>query len=600
MPSEDTVTIKLKADTSDYTSKMEKAKKSTEGIKDTTAKAKESTKGFSKEASKSANTLSNGMGKRFSDAFKGVSDSLKNTIPSFGKLSKASEGFGQKISKMSQTSAGKFGILGLAIGAVIAVVGLAVKAFQKLWGAMNDAAKAWNPQEYEKAEGRLQNSTKSFKTALGAFTSPIVNGLKNLLADILDLLTGALKKVYSIFVAVYDFFKTLLQPLIDGIMSAFNALQNALMPGSVQTINKALEETKKSTEGIGEAAEYATGALAGFDKLNTGDMAGDAKTYEEMTESASDLSEKAIELAHSIMEPFNAIKEFFESLDIGQIFDGIGETFDNIGRSIGNVLGPAWNGFTNTVSSSWNVFVAGAGQAWNSISTGAVQLGEGVYNTMVGAWNGVTNVAGNAWATISKIAGNTWDSITGMMSNLWDDMVSGLSGTIDGFMDAMSSGMTSAWTTITDTFQSLWQGAISWLNDTFNAVFSVIQDTINGIIDSVKWVTDSIGSIGSGIGDFFGGVGDAIGGAIGFAANGDVIKPSDGLQMRVVGDNKRETEVISPLSTIRQAVSEVMVAQGGLMNSRPIDVTLEIDGKKLARITYDDFQSEGSRRGAIA
>ena len=78
-------------------------------------------------------------------------------------------------------------------------------------------------------------------------------------------------------------------------------------------------------------------------------------------------------------------------------------------------------------------------------------------------------------------------------------------------------------------------------------------------------------------------------------ATGSVIPPNREF-LALVGDNRREPEVVSPLSTIRQAVSEALAISGrtGVGNTT---VVLEVDGKELGRVIYPSVQGESARLG---
>lgn len=73
-------------------------------------------------------------------------------------------------------------------------------------------------------------------------------------------------------------------------------------------------------------------------------------------------------------------------------------------------------------------------------------------------------------------------------------------------------------------------------------------------------------------------------------ATGDVAMPNRPY-LAVLGDNKSEQEVVSPLSTIEQAVRNVM---GG---GRPITVIMEIDDRQFARAVYKANNQETQRVG---
>lgn len=79
-------------------------------------------------------------------------------------------------------------------------------------------------------------------------------------------------------------------------------------------------------------------------------------------------------------------------------------------------------------------------------------------------------------------------------------------------------------------------------------------------------------------------------------AQGGVVAPNNPF-LAVVGDNRREAEVISPISTIRKAIREEISVRG--LENQPIiiPITLELDGAILARKMYTYNSDEVMRRG---
>jgi hypothetical protein len=78
-------------------------------------------------------------------------------------------------------------------------------------------------------------------------------------------------------------------------------------------------------------------------------------------------------------------------------------------------------------------------------------------------------------------------------------------------------------------------------------------------------------------------------------AQGTVVPPNSEF-LAVLGDNKKEHEVVSPLSTIKQAVAEVLSQAnvGGGFNGR-IEVPVIIDGREIARAVRDAESNMGSQ-----
>lgn len=81
-------------------------------------------------------------------------------------------------------------------------------------------------------------------------------------------------------------------------------------------------------------------------------------------------------------------------------------------------------------------------------------------------------------------------------------------------------------------------------------------------------------------------------------ATGTVVPPRAGEFAAILGDNKRETEVVSPLSTIKQALKEAL-AEAGMAGSgeRDIHIELVLDGQRFARAVYKANNQETQRVG---
>lgn len=77
-------------------------------------------------------------------------------------------------------------------------------------------------------------------------------------------------------------------------------------------------------------------------------------------------------------------------------------------------------------------------------------------------------------------------------------------------------------------------------------------------------------------------------------ATGTVVPPRAGEFAAILGDNKRETEVVSPLSTMKQALKEVLAESGG---SRDITVIMEVDGRRFGQAVYKANNEEKQRVG---
>lgn len=537
---------------------------------------------------------------RFSPKFKGVSDDFQDIT---GKMEDALGGIA-KSSKLMKVA---------VVGAVMAV---AAKAVQAMWKVMDNAANYFDSREWDKAQEALDVSKSKFTTAVGAFTSPIVNGAKKVFGGILDGLTWALKKIYAGFNLVYGIIKGLLTPAIEAIKSVIDTIGRALstvveyIKRGLQSIaglfgvqlfaggTKAAEGMKESMDAAGESAQLATGALQGFDKLNTMDVTGDVGTSEEMKDTADEMQRIGEELGSIWADKFGNLFSLFDKVDLGSVWDSFTTAGEQAWTKIKGFGQWAWNGISQVGTTVWTNLSGVASGVWRGIQT----VGTTVWNTIsgvaTGIWNGITSVATNVWTTISGVASGVWQGIQSVATTVWS-IIQSVATTV---WSIIGPPIETVWGTFQSVGEKAWAG-LQKIGETFNRiVIEPIKSAVEWILEKVEWVLGKIG----GIKDFLGGIGDKVGGAVSGAvnsvkgflglANGSVIEPNDP-HLVMVGDNKREQEVVSPLSTIRQAVSEAIAASGGVGSTGPINLVLEINGREFARATYDDIKSEGTRRG---
>ena len=131
------------------------------------------------------------------------------------------------------------------------------------------------------------------------------------------------------------------------------------------------------------------------------------------------------------------------------------------------------------------------------------------------------------------------------------------------------------------TFQDIKAGILdglkSVLNGLINGINEIIAAPFNGINTALQKIKET--SIG-GKKPFADKISTISVPAIPKLATGTVVPANYGEFLAVLGDNKRETEVVSPLSTIKQAVSEVVGKGNG---NETINITVELDSESVYR-----------------
>jgi hypothetical protein len=169
------------------------------------------------------------------------------------------------------------------------------------------------------------------------------------------------------------------------------------------------------------------------------------------------------------------------------------------------------------------------------------------------------------------------------------------SGTFASWLDTIAAAFRAFKTTVVDVFKSLWNG----IKVPINAILGGLEWMANKVVDAINTVINAMNRIHFDMPDWLGG------GSFGFSINtlehvsiprlatGSVVPPNREF-LAVLGDNKQEHEVVSPLSTIKQALREVYGEMGA---GGKAEAVMEIDGEVFGRLIYRLNNTESRRIG---
>ena len=136
-----------------------------------------------------------------------------------------------------------------------------------------------------------------------------------------------------------------------------------------------------------------------------------------------------------------------------------------------------------------------------------------------------------------------------------------------------------AWSAVTGFFSNVWNGIKTGVVNAMNSVIGAVESAINWIIDCLNTIIGGINKVIQGAGKIFGANWSGIGyigyaslGRIPLLAQGAVIPPNNPF-LATLGDNKSETEIVSPLSTMKEALAEAN------FNG---DIKVFLDGKQIS------------------
>lgn len=222
-------------------------------------------------------------------------------------------------------------------------------------------------------------------------------------------------------------------------------------------------------------------------------------------------------------------------------------------------------------------------------------------------------------APIIEMLGEHVLNFVTLAAGLIKDLFDALSGLIDFIVGVFTGDWDRAWGGVKKIFESIWNS----LSRIADFVLKSIGDTISKLLDSVKEAAKAIGDLfkkKESVGVSVEAVPEA-GRSFSFnrsksiysdipfptlpykppaLATGTVVPPNREF-MAVLGDNKKEPEIVAPESTIKRMVQEAMreegIAGGGRSNNSERPIYLQLDGKTFARLIAPYAEEEKTRIG---
>lgn len=505
---------------------------------------------------------------------------------------------------------------------------------------------------------------QSLIALINKLRSAMVEGLKNLAQfndgvnptnTALSNLKSALTQLKNSFAVAFAPILTVIEPILTRLISLLSTAMNyvgqffAALTGA-STFTKAIkvqENYAKSLNGTAAAAKKAKGSLASIDELNNQSKqdnsgAGGTVSPNDMFEVAP-IESKIAGLASKLKSIFDPIKEslqnWFKNIDfqplidsfeklktaieplVDDIGDGLLWLFENVLEPLGSfVIEDALPAFFNLLASAveacnkaFEVISPYLNEIWNEVfAPFAAFLGE----TFVGILNDVSQFfsdMGDMFVEKSEEIGTIFEflkTVLDLVSIKWKVCIQAMSGQLKPFLTMVKniishvidilSGLVKFITGVfTGNWKQAWEGVKDVLKGIINVIIDIVEGSINRIIGALNAISFDIPDIVPGIG----------GKHIGFnitpvslprLATGTVVPRQSREFAAILGDNNRETEVVSPLSTMKQAMVEALQESGYYRQGESGDIVINIDGWEVFRVVKKQNDSYIQRTGRSA
>ena len=267
-----------------------------------------------------------------------------------------------------------------------------------------------------------------------------------------------------------------------------------------------------------------------------------------------------------------------------------------VAGAMGAVLGSAAALLWGLIRSAWE----GIAGLWRSQAEADGRL------TMEGLWRGITE-AWNRCVTFLRekilqpfVSGfravfgiHSPSTVTQELGRYLTDglylgIQSGISGVtelfrsiFDGFVSYVRGAFLTDWGSAWDSVTARFAGAWESMSGTLTRTAGSILEGVRGLMEQLGNVKFTVPQWVPGIGGQSVSLPRVEHGAVPHLAAGTVVPPNRAF-LAMLGDNTRETEVVSPLSTMKQALLEAL-QEAGVAGGGSVTLTVNLDGREIAR-----------------
>ena len=293
----------------------------------------------------------------------------------------------------------------------------------------------------------------------------------------------------------------------------------------------------------------------------------------------------ASKLVPMITAIIKAVKMLINVLSVEGLISVMGSTISKIGVLVATMNGPLGIAIATVVAALVLLI-----NHWDDVKT-----------YMAGFIQWLRNLFVKDWTTIfGEGLGGAINGFFSSVKNFYSGIKRIFNGLITFFKGVFTLNWELAWEGIKEIFGGAFESLITLAKVPINAVIGLINDMIDSIETGLNWVIGGANKISFTVPSWVPAIGGNTWGInippvafdrIPELATGTVIPPNASKFLAMLGDNNRETEVVSPLSTMKQAMLEALAESGG-MGGGNYKFTAQIN----RRILFEEMIEEAKLR----
>ena len=291
------------------------------------------------------------------------------------------------------------------------------------------------------------------------------------------------------------------------------------------------------------------------------------------------------------------------------VFESIRKAVDNVKTTVLN----AWNGY---IKPCWDILMSAIDKIWTNhlkplvdnvgsfvgefikaaldiynefIHPITVYLQQELFPKFVNTFNNIMNV-------VEPIIGGIIDTVNGIMT--------ALRGVIQFVTGVFTGDWKRAWDGVKTIFKGVWDTLSAVIRTPINAMLAVFENFTNRIVDGINSLIRRFNSISWNVPEWVPGIG---GNRLGFnipqvarvspprLAQGGWVAANNP-RLAIIGDNRREGEIVTPESKIREQVEAALAKFGGMVQTVKLELELLIrypDGRTIIKRINEAQIAEG-------
>lgn len=370
---------------------------------------------------------------------------------------------------------------------------------------------------FEKITNAVKRVTAALREVWENGGEELFNNLQNLFGNLGEIISIVIGYIADMYADLVEWFAPDAETALGGVNDAFDA------------INDALEWLKTDGKPILEAFSYAVGMLAAGWLAYKGVVL------------ATTIAQKAYTTAQA------AVNAVMNANPATFVVAGIVALIAVIVTCIKH-----WDEIKAAGSAAWE----GIKSAWETVST---WFKTNVIDPLVSTFK-------NLWSSICSIFNNVKDFFKNKFNEAWT--------AVKGVFSGVGSFFSGIWNTIKSKFTTIGTNIGNAIGGAFkkvvNSIISFAQNTINGFIKAINKAINLINKIP--------GVNISLIKELTIPklATGGYVEANNP-QLAIVGDNKREGEIVTPESKIREQVRLALSDMGAAVNNGIQTIKLQIE-----------------------